>query len=63
VNRAAPEPAPEPPIRIVDFVCERDVRLAIEEGRKIFIGPKSIVTPSARETASQSDTIVLAERK
>jgi acetaldehyde dehydrogenase (acetylating) len=63
VNPAEPEPAPEPPIRIVDFVCERDVRLAIEEGRKIFIGPKSIVTPSARETASQSDTIVLAERK
>ena len=56
------EPTPEPPIRITDFVCERDVRLAIEEGRKIFIGPKSIVTPSAREAASRSDTIVLAER-
>jgi acetaldehyde dehydrogenase (acetylating) len=58
----APPPAPEPPIQIVDFVCEQDVREAIAESRKIFIGPKTIVTPSARETASPGDILVLAER-
>ncbi len=54
--------AADPPVRIVDFVCERDVREAIAESRKIFIGPKTIVTPSARETAAEGDILVLAER-
>jgi acetaldehyde dehydrogenase (acetylating) len=53
---------PEPEIRIVDFVCESDVREAVKQSRKIFIGPKTIVTPSAREFASQYDTLVLAKR-
>ena len=49
-------------VSIVDFVCEADVRAAAEEGRKIFIGPKTIVTPLARELGSRSDILVLAER-
>jgi len=57
-----PEPEPQPTIRVVDFVCERDVRLARDEGRKIFIGPKTIVTPSARELGESNDILVLAER-
>jgi hypothetical protein len=44
----------------VDFVCEEDVRLAIREKRKIPIGPKTIVTPSARDLAGPSDILVLA---
>ena len=52
---AAP-PAPKP----VDFVCEDDVRAAIREKRKIYIGPKTIVTPSARDLAGPSDILVLA---
>ncbi len=60
----APPPAPaEPQVRIVDFVCENDVREAIENNRKIFIGPHTIVTPAARELASRGDILVLAERK
>jgi hypothetical protein len=35
----------------VDFVCEADVRDAIRAGNKIFIGPKTIVTPAARDLA------------
>ena len=35
--------APKP--QIVDFVCEEDVRNAIKQSRKIYIGPKTIVTP------------------
>lgn len=44
----------------VDFVCEADVRAAIQQKRKIFIGPKTIVTPSARDLAGPSDILVLA---
>jgi len=56
---AAPS-QPEPPPKPVDFVCEDDVRAAIKENRKIHIGPKTIVTPSARDLAAPSDTLVLA---
>lgn len=52
---AAPKPA------IVDFVCEADVRTAIREQRKIYIGPKTIVTPAARDLATPSDMLVLAQ--
>ena len=67
----APEPAkarqasllpPAPEIHISEFVCEADVRSAIQQGKKIYIGPKSIVTPSAREAAGQQDILVLAQR-
>ncbi len=59
---ALPVLPPPPPPPVLDFVCEEDVRTAIREARKIFIGPKTIVTPSARELASRSDILVLAER-
>jgi len=64
-NPAAPAkpatPAP-PPLPIVDFVCESDVRQAMRESRKIYIGPKTIVTPAARELAATQDTLVMAQR-
>lgn len=52
-------PPAEPP-KPVDFVCEADVREAIRENRKIHIGPRTIVTPSARDLAAPSDILVLA---
>jgi hypothetical protein len=55
---AAPEKAAAPP-KPVDFVCEADVRDAIREKRKIAIGPKTIVTPSARDLAGPNDILVL----
>lgn len=58
VPPSPPEPAPAP--KPVDFVCEEDVRRAIREKRKIQIGPKTIVTPSARDLAGPSDILVLA---
>ena len=33
----------------VDFVCEDDVKRAIEKGQKIYVNAKTIITPSARE--------------
>jgi hypothetical protein len=45
----------------VDFVCEADVRDAIRDKRKIWIGPKTIVTPSARDLAGPSEILVPAK--
>ena len=45
----------------MDFVCEADVKLALQEKRKIYIGPKTIVTPSARDLAGPDDILVLAK--
>ena len=59
---ATPAP-PEPAIAVVDFVCEDDVRRAVKDSKKIFIGPKTIVTPSARDLANQHDVLVLTSRK
>jgi acetaldehyde dehydrogenase (acetylating) len=52
-----PPSSPQP----VDFVCEADVRAAIRENRKIYIGPQTIVTPSARDLAEPSDILVFAQ--
>jgi acetaldehyde dehydrogenase (acetylating) len=57
---APPQPAASEPA-IVDFVCEDDVRQAIRDSRKIFIGPKTIVTPSARDLAGPHDILVLVK--
>ena len=43
----------------MNFVCEADVRVAIRENRKLYIGPKTIVTPSARDLAGPSDILVM----
>jgi hypothetical protein len=46
----------------VDFVCEADVRAAMRAGHKIYIGPRTIVTPAARDLASANDILVVAQR-
>ena len=58
----SPPPKKAPEVQIADFVCENDVREAIRESRKIFIGPKTIVTPAARELGDRHDILVLAQR-
>ena len=40
-----PNPNPAP----LDFVCEDDVRLAIQAGRKLVVSERAIVTPAARD--------------
>lgn len=60
---ASPEPSiPAPKIDVVDFVCEADVRQALAQNRKIFIGPKTIVTPAARDAAGMEEVLVMAQR-
>jgi len=43
------------------FVTEGDVRRAVTRGEKIFIGPKTILTPSARDVAGSENVIVLTD--
>ena len=69
---AAVQPAPAPPpasaappgpkIAIAEFVCENDVRQAINQNKRIYIGPKTILTPSARDLGNQYDVLVVAQR-
>jgi len=61
-QEAAPAAPPLPEPAITDFVCEDDVRKAIAQSKKIFIGPKTIVTPSARDLAGPHDILVLTKK-
>jgi acetaldehyde dehydrogenase (acetylating) len=47
-NAPAANATPPPP-KPVDFVSEDDVRQAIKCGEKIVVGPRTIITPSARD--------------
>ncbi len=62
VPPASASKAAATPIVIADFVCEQDVRTALAAGRKIYIGPKTIVTPSARDMAAALEILVVATR-
>jgi acetaldehyde dehydrogenase (acetylating) len=62
IKKAAPVPQPQPEPAITDFVCEDDVRKAIAQSKKIFIGPKTIVTPSARDLAGPHDILILTKK-
>jgi hypothetical protein len=51
---AAPVQAP------LDFVCEDDVRSAIQAGRKLVVSERAIVTPAARELAEAHRVLTTA---
>ena len=42
----------------VEFVCEEDVRQAVQAKRKIIIGARTIVTPAARDLGTQHRVFV-----
>jgi acetaldehyde dehydrogenase (acetylating) len=46
-------PSPEP------FVCEEDVRLAVQAGRRLLIDERTILTPSARDLGEAARVFVL----
>ncbi|MGN6591297.1 MAG: aldehyde dehydrogenase family protein [Terriglobales bacterium] len=52
-----PPPLPPKP-QPVDFVCEADVRAAIAAGKPIAIGPRTIVTPAARDLGREHNTFL-----
>ena len=43
-----------------EFVCEDDVRAAIRSGRKLVIGEKTILTPSARDLGESQKVFIQA---
>lgn len=45
----------------VGFVCEDDVRNALQVKAKITVGRKTIITPSARELGDANDVFVIAD--
>ncbi len=50
-------PANQTPL---EFVCEEDVRLAIQAGRKLVVGEHAIVTPAARDLGEQHQVFTVA---
>ena len=42
----------------MSFVCEDDVRQALRKGEKIYVTPKSIITPAARDLGTDKDVLV-----
>ncbi len=59
LGAAAHERPAEPAVH--QFVSEGDVRRAVTRGEKILIGPKTILTPSARDVAGADDVLVLMD--
>ena len=43
-----------------DFICEDDVRAALKAGRKLLVGEKTIVTPSARDLGEAQKVFIQA---
>jgi acetaldehyde dehydrogenase (acetylating) len=56
---AAPAAPPAPAPTVVDFVSENDVRAAVNKKEKIHIGPRTIITPAARDMAGESGVLVM----
>ena len=46
--------------RAVDFVCEDDVRRAIQKGEKIYVNAKTIITPAARDLGDDAEVFAKA---
>ncbi len=51
-------PSTTPPATAAAFVCEADVRAAIDEDRSILIDDRTIVTPSARDLGTTRGVLV-----
>ncbi|HMD98592.1 MAG TPA: aldehyde dehydrogenase family protein [Terriglobia bacterium] len=59
-KNTSPIPATAQP-RPVDFVSEDDVRQAIKKGERIYVGPRTIITPSARDLADPREVFVVVK--
>jgi ethanolamine utilization cobalamin adenosyltransferase len=45
-------------VAALDFVSEGDVRSALTEGRKIPVGPTTVITPSARDLGNENNVFL-----
>lgn len=57
---SANQPTTSPPSdsEAVPFVCEDDVRAALRDSQRIVVGPRTIVTPAARDLAERHGVFV-----
>jgi acetaldehyde dehydrogenase (acetylating) len=46
--------------KAAEFVSEDDVKRAIQKGEKIFVGPRTIITPSARDIGDPAEVFAKA---
>jgi len=46
--------------KTADFVSEDDVKRALQKGEKIYVGPKTIITPSARDIGDPAEVFAKA---
>jgi acetaldehyde dehydrogenase (acetylating) len=56
-----PSTSYKPKPRPADFVSEAEIRAAVRSKQKILVGPKTIVTPAARDLAAEYDVLVVVE--
>jgi acetaldehyde dehydrogenase (acetylating) len=56
--RRKAELPPAPVVNVSVFVSENDVRRAMTRNEKIFIGPKTILTPSARDLGVEHEVFI-----
>jgi acetaldehyde dehydrogenase (acetylating) len=59
-GKQAPKVASSNGKRAVDFVCEDDVRRAIQSGEKIYVGARTIITPAARDMGEDAEVFAKA---
>ena len=59
-TKQTPSPAPSNGKRAVDFVCEDDVRRAIQKGEKIYTNARTIITPAARDMGEAAEVFAKA---
>ncbi len=50
-----------PPIEVAEFLSENDVRMALTRNRKLYIGPKTILTPSARDLGNEHEIFIMTD--
>jgi len=60
VSASPVHPLP-PPIEVAEFLSENDVRQALTRNRKLYIGPKTILTPSARDLGGEHDVFIVTD--
>ena len=58
--KQTPSPAAGNGKRAVDFVCEDDVRRAIQKGEKIYTNARTIITPAARDMGEAAEVFAKA---
>jgi acetaldehyde dehydrogenase (acetylating) len=50
-----------PPVEVAEFLSENDVRMALTRNLKLYIGPNTILTPSARDLGGEHDIFVITD--